>query len=168
MHKFFLQIHKYNTDMYSMDFTEYAKLQLDKVPKFSFDGMDLWCRVVKIYDGDTITGVIKYNDQFYKISIRLDGIDTCEKTSKNPILKSKALQARDRLIELCDFKNDTCYCCMIRISCKGSDKYGRVLADLYKDDKSTVTFQSILLQEKLAYQYGGSTKMTNQQQIEFF
>lgn len=148
-----------------MDFSEYAQLDVDQVPKFSFSGMDFWCRVVKIYDGDTITGIIKYNGLFYKISIRLDGIDTCEKNSKNPVLKSKAKQARDRLIELCKFNLEEC--CMIIISCKGFDKYGRVLADLYKDDDNKTTFQSILLQERLAYQYGGDRKMLEDEQLKF-
>lgn len=150
-----------------MDFTEYSELNIEKVPKFSFSGSNYWCRVIKVYDGDTITGIIKYNNNFYKISIRLDGIDTCEKMSKNPVLKSKAFQARERLIELCEFKNDQ-ECCMVCIYCKGFDKYGRVLADIYKDETSSKTFQDILLQEKLAYQYGGNTKMSEEEQFTFF
>lgn len=143
-----------------MDYTEYEKLDIESVPKFSFDTQSFWCRVIKVNDGDTITGIINFVSSYYKISIRLSGIDTCEKTSKHAEIKSKALEAKNRLIELIGF--DKSKCCMVFIKCYGFDKYGRVLADLYKDSTSNVKIQNILLDEHLAYKYEGAKKKTNE------
>lgn len=149
-----------------MSYEEFENLDVKKVPFFSLDGMVFMCRVIKVYDGDTITGIVKYNNNFYKLSIRLDGIDTCEKRSKNIKIKEKAIEARNRLIELIDFQKDRC--CMIYIKCSGFDKYGRVLANLYKDKDSDESFQEILIKERLAYQYGGRCKKNQEEMIEFF
>jgi endonuclease YncB( thermonuclease family) len=144
----------------------FENLDLKKIEKFSFNGMTFRCRVIKVYDGDTITCVINYNNNFYKIPIRLCGIDTSEKTSSNNILRVRALKSRSRLVNLLDF--DTSPCCMVTIVCKEFDKYGRTLADVYSDKSGKETVQTILISEKLAYMYGGNKKMTEAEQVEFF
>ena len=65
-------------------------------------------RVVKVYDGDTITIVAKlpYKDsEYYRFSVRLLGIDTAE--MKGP-KKDRATKARDalsaRILHLFSFK----------------------------------------------------------------
>ena len=60
--------------------------------------------------------------------------------------------------------NDNCY--LAYIKCYDFDKYGRVLADIYSNEKSADSFSSILINEKLAYVYGGKTKLTEKEQIE--
>ena len=144
----------------------FENLDLKKIEKFSFNGMTFRCRVIKVYDGDTITCVINYNNDFYKIPIRLCGIDTSEKTSSNNILRVRALKSRTMLVNLLDF--DTSQCCMVTIVCKEFDKYGRTLADVYSDKSGKETVQTILIREKMAYMYGGNKKMTEAEQIEFF
>ena len=61
------------------------KYNNDKVSKLSFEGETIECKVVKVYDGDTITVVfpLKYKvkgipilGQMYKWNCRLIGIDT--------------------------------------------------------------------------------------------
>lgn len=144
----------------------FENLDLKKIKKFSFNGMTFRCRVIRVYDGDTITCVINYNNDFYKIPVRLDGIDTSEKTSSNTILRVKALESRTRLVDLLDF--GTSKCCIVTIVCKEFDKYGRTLADVYSDKSGQESVQTILIREKLAYMYGGNKKMTETEQLDFF
>ena len=65
-------------------------------------------RVIKVYDGDTITIATKlpYKDSpLYRFPIRLKGIDTAEIKSKNENEKKNAKIARDALSELILHKN---------------------------------------------------------------
>ena len=64
--------------------------QLDPstIDRFSFEGLERQSRVVKVYDGDTITILFRFNKQYYKTSCRILGIDTPELRTKN--LKEKA------------------------------------------------------------------------------
>ena len=50
-------------------------------------------RVIKVYDGDTITvaGYVKNNPQLFKFSVRLHGIDCPEIKSKKSNDKSESL-----------------------------------------------------------------------------
>lgn len=125
-------------------------------------------RLVNVHDGDTFTCVIPLFDTFYKFSIRLAGIDTAEMTSKDPILKSKAVLARNRLfclltgehIDTLDWRKtdfdrylENNYV-TVMMNCKDTDKYGRILADVSN-------FSDVLVSDKLAYRYDGGTKLTD-------
>lgn len=141
-------------------------------PKFSLQGKHT-VRVVSIHDGDTLTCVVPFDESFYKFSIRVDGIDTAEMTSRNTFLKSKAFLARSRLFQMITNTNmDTIewrkrdfddyfakHYTTVQMECKEMDKYGRVLADIYD-------FSDVLVREKLAYKYNGGTKLTEEEQIK--
>ena len=77
------------------------KYNNDNVSKLSFEGETIECKVVKVYDGDTITVVfpLKYKvkgipilGQMYKWNCRLIGIDTPELRTKCPIRDSGRVQ----------------------------------------------------------------------------
>ena len=151
-------------------------------PHFSLNGQKLWGRVVSVYDGDTLTIVLNVFSSVYKFSVRMNGIDTCEVKSKNEKNKELACFARTRLLSLITGKdtseiltlndrrkinnilNKSMY--FVWIECFDFDKYGRLLANIYKDESSQEHFSQILLREKLAYEYKGSTKFTEEEQIE--
>ena len=147
-------------------------------PLFSFNGVNGMSRVVDITDGDTIKAIINFKDEYYKIIVRLNNIDTCETKSKCEENKNLGISAKKRLYNLITNKtietndkklikqelNDNCY--LIYLKCYDFDKYGRVLGDIYKDENDNVSFSSILICEKLAYIYGGKTKLTEEEQIE--
>jgi len=145
-------------------------------------------RVVNIYDGDTITGILPINNQYYNFKIRLAGIDTCEIKSKCEENKILAIKAKKRLCQLIipDFNfddesnkelnkeldkilNEKCY--IIKIKLGEFDLYGRVLGWLY-DKKADITtpidqsFNNILINEHLAYKYEGKTKLSDSEQVE--
>lgn len=85
-------------------------------------------KVVKVYDGDTITLATVLYDVAYRFSIRLNGIDTPEMKGGSAHEKELAIKARDELSkrlmnQIVTLKNIT------------TEKYGRVLADVYLDDE---------------------------------
>ena len=87
-------------------------------------------RVIKVYDGDSITVAARIpelkNDTIYKFSIRLNRIDTPELRTNNSIEKEYAIKIRDILSERIMNK-------MVNLKVIKTDKYGRYLAEvLYK------------------------------------
>ena len=153
------------------DLTLFENLNIHEIPFFSLEGLNTWCRVIDIYDGDTITVVIPLMTSMYKFHIRLYGIDKPEIKSLVQQEKDKAIISRNRLIELCtnvatnlksrkevqQFLSENIY--LIWINAYKMDKYGRVLANVYKSPEDTVSFTKTLIDEKLGYEYFGKTKL---------
>jgi endonuclease YncB( thermonuclease family) len=112
----------------------------------------------------------------------MNGIDTCEMKSKNDKNKELAKNARSRLLSLITGKdltetstwndrrkinnilNKGMY--FVWVECLDFDKYGRLLANIYSDENSTENFSQVLIKDKLAYQYKGDTKLTEEEQVE--
>ena len=108
-------------------------------------------RVIKVYDGDTITIASKlpFNDSpLYRLSVRLNGIDTPEIKGKSEDEKIAAKSARDALSALILNK----YITLKNIQ---SEKYGRILADIYLDD---LWLNEWMIKERYALKYDGGTK----------
>lgn len=140
-------------------------------PELSINGLKTYGRLIDVYDGDTVKVILPTFGSYYKFTIRLNDIDTCEIRSKDKVLQNNGIKARDRLFELVTnikviTKNDIkktlesdVY--LVWVDCCNKDKYGRVLANIYKDKDTTKSFSEILLEEKLAYKYEGKTKLSN-------
>jgi micrococcal nuclease len=108
-------------------------------------------RVIKVYDGDTITIASKLpfdNSPLYRLSVRLNGIDTPEIKGKTEDEKTAAKQARDALSNLILNK----YVTLKNIQ---TEKYGRILADVFIGE---VHLNEWLITEKYALKYNGGTK----------
>ena len=111
-------------------------------------------RVIKVYDGDTITVAARIpilkNNKIYKFSIRLNRIDTPELRTSNPIEKEYAIKIRDKLSEKIMNK-------MVNIKVIKTDKYGRYLAEIsYKK----LNINDWLINNAYAVNYSGGTKGT--------
>lgn len=137
------------------------KLRYEDVDEYKFSGQNFWGKCVKVYDGDTLHCAFFIEDKPYRFRVRFSGIDTAELRSKDqdPNIREQevkhAEKARDRLIEL--IGDDLIY---LRCEEKQDDKYQRILAKVYKDDKSLVSFNEQLVAEGLAYEYDGGTRRT--------
>jgi micrococcal nuclease len=110
-------------------------------------------RVIKVYDGDTITIASKlpFNDSpLYRLSVRLNGIDTPEIKGKTEDEKIAAKQTRDAVSNLILNK-------VVTLKNIQSEKYGRTLADVYFGE---LHVNEWLLREKYAVKYDGGTKNT--------
>lgn len=162
-----------------MEFIEQFKTKTYFSCSALFDGEQTYvARCVDIYDGDTLTVIIKVDTNFYKIKIRIYGIDTCEIKSHNVTNKQNAIIARDRLFELLTNQpppanssrtqirtilNKDDNICLVTLISHGTDKYGRLLCDVLTLD-TKLSVAQCLLNEKLAYPYFGKTKKSEETQ----
>jgi endonuclease YncB( thermonuclease family) len=110
-------------------------------------------RVIKVYDADTITIASKlpYHDSpMYRLSVRLNGIDTPEMNGKGVIEEEKEAAKVAR-----DFVHDLVFNKFVRLENIQSEKYGRILADVYLDD---IHLNEVLVSQRYAVKYEGGTK----------
>lgn len=109
------------------------------------------CKVIKVYDGDTITVAQKFpykNSPIYRFSVRLKGIDCPEIKGQNADEKECAQLAKQ-------FVSDKVLNNIVELKHIATEKYGRVLADVYyKNDN----LRDLLIEEHLAVAYDGGTK----------
>ena len=117
-------------------------------------------RVIKVYDGDTITIAAKLpfdNSPLYRLSVRLNGIDTPEIKGKTDDEKIAAKQVKDALSNLILNK---------RVSLKNiqTEKYGRILADVYIGE---LHINQWLITEKYAVKYDGGTKKSPESWLKY-
>jgi hypothetical protein len=110
-------------------------------------------RVIKVYDGDTITIASKLpydNSELYRFSVRLNGIDTPEMKGKDVTEEEKeaARNTRNFVINLVLNK-------FVRLENICNEKYGRILADVYIGD---IHLNELLIKERYAVKYDGGTK----------
>jgi endonuclease YncB( thermonuclease family) len=149
------------------DFKQYG----GSTPGLSINGLKCYGRLIDVYDGDTVKVILPTFNSYYKFTIRLNGIDTCEIKSKDKILQENGIKARDRVLELLtnnkkDTKKDIknlleSEVFLVWVECFDNDKYGRILANIYKDENEKKSISEILLEEKLAYSYEGKKKLSN-------
>jgi endonuclease YncB( thermonuclease family) len=108
-------------------------------------------RVIKVYDGDTITVASKLpfrNSPIYRFSVRLLGIDSPEIKGHSDAEKALAKKSRDALSELIFEKN-------VVLKDVSTEKYGRLLANVYIND---LHVNKWMLDNKHAIEYDGGTK----------
>jgi len=110
-------------------------------------------RVIKVYDADTITIASKlpYDaSPMYRLSVRLNGIDTPEIKGKGVSDEEKeaAKVARDFVSNLVLNK-------FVRLENIQSEKYGRILADVFIGN---IHLNELLVKERYAVEYDGGTK----------
>lgn len=81
-------------------------------------------KIIKCYDGDTVTIATVINDSVYRFNIRMLGYDCAEIKSKDPEEKKVAKWAKESITNMCHNK-------MVRVvKNQGYDKYGRLLLEL--------------------------------------
>ena len=109
-------------------------------------------QVIKVYDGDTITiaAYMPYIDSspLFRFSVRLNGIDTPEIKGHTEEEKQVAKETRDIL------SNEILHR-VVFLKNVQTDKYGRILADVYLDD---LHINKWLIDNKFAVEYDGGKK----------
>lgn len=132
---------------------ELTEEECKNIQTFSFNGKTLTCKIIKVCDGDTIKCVFDFNNNLYKMNIRLYGIDTCELRDKDEKKKELAYKAKQRVEEIINNVEKK----IVNIECKHYDKYGRVLGIVHIPGNKE-TLNNILLNEGLAITYYGGKK----------
>lgn len=110
-----------------------------------------YAKVVKVYDGDTITIACKYpkrGNQLYRFSVRLAGIDAPEMNADSCIERVEANISKNELHKL--VFNET-----VKLENIKTEKYGRLLADVYLAD---LHINNWLLENNYAVPYYGGSK----------
>jgi endonuclease YncB( thermonuclease family) len=110
-------------------------------------------KVIKVYDGDTITIASKLpyeKSPLYRLHVRLNGIDTPEMKGKNISLEEKESAKKAR-----DFVSNLTLNKYVELKNIKSEKYGRILADVYIDN---VNLNQLLVEKLYAVVYDGKKK----------
>jgi len=112
--------------------------------------------VDRIVDGDTIDISIDLGfDLTKKERVRLAGIDTPEKRTKNEKEKEMGYQATEFLeMHLMEATKLT-------VRTEKDGKFGRMLGWLYKTDTDTMSINQIMIDKGYAWAYDGGTKVRN-------
>ena len=112
--------------------------------------------VDRIVDGDTIDISIDLGfDLTKKERVRLAGIDTPEKRTKNEKEKEMGYQATEFLeMHLMEATKLT-------VRTEKDGKFGRMLGWLYKTDTDTMSINQIMIDKGYAWSYDGGTKVRN-------
>ena len=135
---------------------------------YHFDDKKFYCKVVGVYDGDTITVIVRLNKGYYKYKVRMSGYDSPEmKPRLNNINREQIIadanRAKKVLSELILNK-----IVVIHVQNKTWDKYGRLLGVVYSQiPKRGITMKSYrfnvneyMIERGLGYVYNGGTKKT--------
>ena len=116
-------------------------------------------KLERVIDGDTIDALIDVGfDIWIKKRIRYSGIDTWESRTRNLKEKAKGLEAKARNKELLmEISSKSGY---FRLKSYGVGKYGRVLGEIFIEDKEgkQYSINETLISEGHAYIYEGGKK----------
>ena len=116
-------------------------------------------KLERVVDGDTIDALIDVGfDIWIKKRIRYSGIDTWESRTRDLEEKAKCLEAKARNKELLmEVSSKSGY---FRLKSFGVGKYGRVLGEIYIEDKEGKQYNinETLISEGHAYVYEGGKK----------
>ena len=116
-------------------------------------------KLERVVDGDTIDALIDVGfDIWIKKRIRYSGIDTWESRTRDLVEKQKGLQAKARNQELLmKVSSKSGY---FRLKSHGVGKYGRVLGEIFIEDKEGKQYNinKTLISEGHAYVYEGGKK----------
>tara|TARA_Y100000310_G_scaffold58401_1_gene53701 strand:+ start:190 stop:564 length:375 start_codon:yes stop_codon:yes gene_type:complete len=109
--------------------------------------------IVKYIDGDTVDVILDLGFHVsVKKRVRLHGINTPEVRTRDKVIKKKGLEAKARLIELCQPNSDPAKFGVLILKCHGLGKYGRVWGEIFNGNCSA---NKMLVMEGHAVKYDG-------------
>ena len=122
--------------------------------------------IVKVLDGDTIDVIIDLGFDLYKKErVRIAGVDTPEKRTRDLEEKELGVDATNWLIEQLDGAIAGEDDLVIRTELVGGmGKYGRLLGWLYIGDE-TVSINEKMIEQGYAWEYDGGTKKKDFQEL---
>lgn len=136
----------------------------DSTPTFTLPRKKQKCKVLKIYDGDTIWVAIYLNGSIVKFNCRMLGYDSPEmKPLKSNKERNQIIEAAKKAkIYLESLIKDS----IVDISFSGFDKYGRALASVYIPDPdgtkifcpNKVCVNDLMIRMGHGYNYMGGKK----------
>lgn len=116
---------------------ESLKNATKSISEFSLENNKVLCKIVDVYDGDSVKAVFYTFGKLHKWSVRLKGINTPELKpsrkleNRNEIIQH-AKESRDHLKKLFEENNNLVY-----ILCDDFGKYGRLIGTFFIDENSS-------------------------------
>ena len=118
-------------------------------------------KVIKVYDGDTITIATKLphdGSPIYRFSVRINGIDCPEMKTQDHNERTCANIAKQKVCNMIFNK-------VVHLKNVKLEKYGRILADVYLQD---ISVGDMLCKCNLAVKYDGGTKKSPEDWLEYY
>lgn len=137
---------------------ELALLDCSTIQPFTLSGLVKLAKVIKVYDGDTITVVFKHKSEYNRWSCRLYGIDTPELHPHSGDADTTFASDKRRAEQARDFLSSQILNQIVSIECFEFDKYGRLLVTITKDGTD---INALMITNKHAVPYFGGAKQTN-------
>jgi len=133
------------------------KKQTNKMPIYTLKG-DFRCKVVDVYDGDTVTIVLYVNGKYQKHKLRMYGYDSPEIKPRKNIANREYVIQQANLAK--NFMKELVFDKICIFESMGFDKYGRLLGNLYLSELFVrgKCVNDLMLENKHGYEYSGGTK----------
>lgn len=119
----------------------------ENTPEFSLKGEVYKTKIVRVYDGDTLFCIFKFNGKYSQFRVRMLGYNSPEMKPNSSIpeeerevIKQKAQAAKNRLEELTLNK-------IVLLYCHDFDNFGRILGEIKLDSKDKITVNQIMVDE---------------------
>ena len=106
----------------------------ENTPTFSLNGLNKKCKILNIYDGDTLWLTVTINSKLYKLKIRMKGYDSPEMKPSldNPDRNYEILAANGAKLYLESLILNK----IVDVKFFNYDKYGRPLCEIYINKKN--------------------------------
>ena len=125
----------------------------ENTPKYEFKNVTKLCRVISVYDGDTITIAIRLEKTIYQAKVRMFGYDSPEmkplKKIENRLDIIKDAKIAQRALA------DKILGKIVSAELLGFDKYGRLLANIHYANEN---LNKYMVDNEYGYPYFGGTK----------
>ena len=142
-----------NNTYHQEQIEEFKKIIPSSIKNHMFQDLELEAYCYNVHDTDTISILFKYKDDIIKYNIRISGIDA-------PELHSKILNERELCIKGTEYLKNLILNKILKVKIKKTDKYGRLLADLYTLDlyPNNIYINKDLIDKGYCREYNGEAK----------
>jgi endonuclease YncB( thermonuclease family) len=138
-----------------LNLNKYCKSSAPKL--HTMNGKELWCKIIDVYDGDTVDIIFYMANELLHYKFRLYGIDTPELkplkiiANRNEIIE-RAKEAKLYLETLVLNK-------IVYIRFKNEEKYGRLMGNIYfSKSENQKSINQMMIESGFAVEYYGQKK----------
>ena len=137
---------------------------MDNTPTFDLPRKTMRCKVIKVYDGDTIWISIILHGKPVKFNCRMLGYDSPEMKPPLKLKNRDAIIAKAKLAK--DYLSNLILNKILDVKFSGFDKYGRALTTIFIDDPDSshifcankMEVNTLMIRKGHGYSYMGGKK----------
>lgn len=129
---------------------------------YSLSGKSKWCKVIDIYDGDTINLIFVENHELQHHKFRLYGIDTPEiKPLRNAENRQQIIDAAKKARE---YLKSLILDKIVFVKFTKEEKYGRLMGELFTEPNGQ-SINQLMIESGHANFYNGGKKSINESKV---